>query len=116
MQQFLYRIKPVRIAMLTEGPTDLEASIIGEHFAYLAKLVEDGVVLMVGRTLNTDERTFGIVVFVKSSESEARALMNGDPAVKQGVMEAELFPFTVALWSSRRLGGSDNATSLSPVT
>jgi len=107
MQQFLYRIKPVRVAMLAEGPTDLEVSIIGEHFTYLSKLVDNGVVFMAGRTLNTDDNSFGIVVFVSSSESEARALMNGDPAVKQGLMKAELFPFTVALWSSKRPGGSE---------
>jgi uncharacterized protein len=100
MQQYLYRMKPVRLAMLADGPTDQEVSIIGEHFTYLSKLVEDGIVLMVGRTLNTDESSFGIVVFVASSEEEARALMNGDPAVTQCVMEAELFPFTVALRSS----------------
>jgi uncharacterized protein len=86
--------------MLVEGPTPLEASIVGEHFKYLAALVKDGVVLMAGRTQNTGERTFGIVVFAAPSEAEARALMNGDPAVKQGVMTAELFPFSVALWST----------------
>lgn len=109
MPQFLYRIRPVRVAMLAEGPTNQEVSIIGEHFTYLAKLVEDGIVLMAGRTLNTDAQSFGIVVFVSESEPEARALMDGDPAVRQGLMEAELFPFTVALWSSKRLGGSENA-------
>jgi uncharacterized protein YciI len=108
MTQFLYRLKPVRVAMLAEGPTDLEVSIIGEHFTYLEKLVGDGVVLMAGRTLNTDGCAFGIVVFVTSSEAEARALKNGDPAVKQGLMDAELFPFTVALWSSKRSRGSEN--------
>jgi uncharacterized protein YciI len=88
------------VAILAEGPTELETSIIGEHFKYLARLVEEGVVFMAGRTLTTDERTFGIVVFVAPSEAEARQLMEGDPAVQQGVMKAELFPFRVALWST----------------
>jgi uncharacterized protein len=109
MPQFLYRIRPVRVAMVAEGPTDSEAAIIGEHFIYLSKLVEDGVVLMAGRTLNTDERVFGIIVFVAASESEARALMEGDPAVKQGVMEAQLFPFTIVLWSHKSEGVGVNA-------
>jgi uncharacterized protein len=109
MSQFLYRLKPVRAAMLAEGPTDQEISIIGEHFAYLEKLTAKGVVLMAGRTLVTDERSFGIVVFMIASEPEALALMQGDPAVIQGVMEAELFPFTVALWSSKGAGAIENA-------
>jgi hypothetical protein len=46
-------------------------------------------------------------VFVSASEQEARELMNGDPAVKQGVMKAELFPFNVALWSPKGPGGSE---------
>jgi uncharacterized protein YciI len=110
MRHFLYRIQSAQVAMLVEGPTELEATIIGEHVNYLAKLVDDGVVLMAGRTLNTDERTFGIVVIVVPSESEARELMNGDPAVKHGVMKAELFPSNVALWSSKGPDGSENGT------
>jgi uncharacterized protein len=107
MKQFLYRLQLVRVAMLVEGPTAEEAAIVGEHFNYLAKLTEDGVVLLAGRTLTTDERTFGIVVFIAPSESEARELMNGDPTVKKGVMKAELFPFSVALWSSKGPGASE---------
>jgi uncharacterized protein len=101
VKQFLYRIQPVRVAILVEGPTPSEAAIIGEHFKYLANLVEKGVGLLVGRTLTNDERTFGIVVFQAQSEAEALELMNGDPAVAKGLMKAELFPFNVLLWSSK---------------
>jgi uncharacterized protein YciI len=100
MPHFLYRLQPTRLEMLTVGPTELEAAIVGEHFRHLQKLTADGVVLMAGRTLNTDARTMGIVVFVAASETEAAALMQNDPAVKQGVMTAEVFPFGVALWSA----------------
>ena len=99
MQEFLYRIKPVRLGMLTEGPTEREAEIVREHFSYLERLVAEGIVLMAGRTLNTDERTFGIVVFLAESEARAQELVSSDPAVKQGLMQAELFPYHVALWS-----------------
>ena len=101
MSQFLYRIQPVRLGMLTEGPTEAEASIINEHFEYLKQLVAEGVVFMAGRTLTVDEKTFGIVVFEAASESDAVALMQNDPAVKLGVMKAELFPYRVALWSPK---------------
>lgn len=101
MQQFLYRIQPTRLEMLTEGPTDREAAIIGDHFKYLQQLVTEGVVLMAGRTLNADERTFGIVVLRAASEAQASEIVSGDPAVKHGVMLAELFPYRVALWSNK---------------
>jgi len=100
--QFLYRIQPTRLGMLTDGPTERERAIIGEHFAYLSRLVDDGRVFMAGRTLDADERSFGIVVFNAETREDAAALMHGDPAVQHGVMSAELFPYRVALWSSQR--------------
>jgi uncharacterized protein YciI len=101
MLQFLYRIQPTRLGMLTESMTDRETAIVNKHFEYLQKLVAEGVVFMAGRTLNADERTFGIVVFAAAAESAAVALMQNDPAVKLGVMKAELFPYRVALWSPK---------------
>lgn len=105
MQQFLYRLHPARPRMLIEGPTEHEASIVGEHFRYLQTLVAEGIVLMAGRTLNADASAFGIVVFVAASETEATALMQGDPAVKHAIMKAELFPYRVALWSEKGPAG-----------
>jgi uncharacterized protein YciI len=109
--QYLYRLVPTRVGMSSDGPTEREAAIVGEHFAYLERLAGEGVVLMAGRTLVADERTFGIVVFTADSESAARTLMQGDPAVRAGVMQAELLPFRVALWSATGpdKGGSPNA-------
>jgi len=108
MPQFLYRLQPTRLGMLTEGPTDSEAAIVGEHFEYLQKLVAEGVVFMAGRTLNNDERTFGIAIFEAASEAAAVALMQNDPVVKQGVMKAELFPYRVALWSPKSPGADES--------
>ena len=99
MPQFLYRIQPTRLGMLTEGPTEREAQVVGEHFAYLSGLTDKGTVLMAGRTLTADDRTFGIAVLVARTLAEAEAIMKDDPAVKHGVMRAELFPYRVALWS-----------------
>jgi uncharacterized protein YciI len=99
MPQFLYRVTPTRVAMLTDGPTEREASIVREHFQYLQRLLDERVVLMAGRTLNADERAFGIIVLVATSEAVAADLVQNDPAVKHGIMNAELFPYRVALWS-----------------
>ena len=108
MPQFLYRIEPARPAMLTDGPTDREASIVAQHFQYLQRMVEAGVVLMAGRTLEVGERAFGIVVFAAASEAAAAEVVQSDPAVKHGVMRAELFPYRVALWSATGPRGDDD--------
>jgi len=71
-----------------------------QHFDYLKALTVQGVVVLAGRTLNTDESSFGIVILTAASEDAARAIMHNDPAVKQGVMRAELFPYRIALMAS----------------
>ena len=95
-RQFLYRIQPTRDGFLIES-TPEEDAIVAEHFNYLKALTAQGVVLMAGRTLHTDDSSHGLVVFGADSENEARAIMMQDPAVKAGVFRAELFPFAVAL-------------------
>ena len=97
MNHYLYKIQPTRLSMLTEGPTPQESEIISRHFAYLKSLTEQEIAVFVGRTLTTDERTFGITVFQATSEEVARDIMNNDPAVIAGVMRAELFPFRIVL-------------------
>jgi len=92
-----YRIQPTRGEMITHGPTTEEAEIVTQHFAYLQRLTEQGVVVLAGRTLNTDERSFGIVIFRADSEEAARSIMDQDPAVRNRVMRAELYPYRIAL-------------------
>ena len=94
---FLYKIQPVRTEMLADGLTSQEDQIIGEHFIYLQDLTAAGVVLHAGRTLNTDNSSFGIVSLRVDSEQEARQIMHNDPAVRQRVMRAELYPYRIAL-------------------
>ena len=44
-----------------------------------------------------DESTFGIAIFEAEDEATARTIMEADPAVKNGVMAASLYPYKVAL-------------------
>jgi uncharacterized protein YciI len=105
MPQFLYRIRPRRVGMLTEGPTPEEQRVVGEHFAYLDALCAAGIVLLAGRTLQPDDTTFGIVVLDAADAELAQQIMDRDPAVRGEVMWAEIFPFRVALASPKILGG-----------
>jgi len=95
--EFLYRLTPVRIEMVTVGPTPEEQAIVSEHFAHLETLTAQGVVLLVGRTQDNSPNTFGIVIYQAESTEQALAIMNSDPAVRKGIMRAELFPFRVGL-------------------
>jgi uncharacterized protein YciI len=107
--QFLYVIRPTRQEMLENGPTPEEAEIVSQHFSFLEELTEQGVVVLAGRTLNTDATSFGIVIFNAASEETAFEVMNGDPAVRQGVMQAELYPYRIALMAQHA-----SSTNLEP--
>jgi uncharacterized protein YciI len=96
MSQYLYRIQPTREGLLIESMPD-EDRIVSEHFRYLRRSARDGVVLLAGRTLNTDPSSFGIVIFEAESEEAAREVMRNDPAVQASAFRAELFPYRIAL-------------------
>ena len=91
MQQYLYKIQPVRPEMLSEGPTETESQIVSDHFSYLKDLMEKGIVVLAGRTQNTDYSSFGIIIFKAESEARAKEIVRNDPAVKNNVMRAELY-------------------------
>ncbi len=95
--QFIYVLKPTRLAMLTDGGTPEEVETVSRHFQYFKDLTEKGVMILMGRTQNNDESTFGIAVFEAEDESAARTIMENDPAVKGGVMRATLYPYRIAL-------------------
>src|SRR2546422_2393775 len=104
LQQYLYKIQPIRDGMLKTGATEEEKRIVGEHFSYLQELIGKGVLVMAGRTLNIDNSSFGIVVFRASSDEEARGIMLEDPAVKNMVFRAELYPYRISLLKEENAG------------
>ena len=95
--EYLYVLRPVRLEMVTEGPTEEELPVLERHSAYLRELGARGVVRMAGRTQNDDASTFGVVIFRAETPEEARRIMTEDPAVDGGLMTAELFPYRIAV-------------------
>jgi uncharacterized protein len=77
--------------------TEEENNIVERHFIKLQGLLREGKLVLAGRTLNMDTKGCGIVILEAETEEEAKLLMENDPAVKEGIMTAELFPYRVAL-------------------
>ena len=96
MSQFLYQLKLTRPGLFDDSGTEAERTALDEHVSWLERQHGDGVVCFAGRTATEDQRTFGIVVLNAADAAEAEALMNADPAVRDGVMRATLFPFRIA--------------------
>ena len=97
MDQFLYKTLHPR-ENFPAAMTVSEEKINGEHFQYLKKLTNDGIVYLAGPVT---DGSFGVVIFDAESEEDARRLMEDDPAVKSGLFGAELYPFRVSLFRGR---------------
>ena len=96
-KQFLYLLRLIPSLVNPENWTPREEEIVQRHFARLQTLLRAGKLLLAGKTEGIDEGTFGIVILEAESREEARALMESDPSVAEGIMTAELFPYRVAL-------------------
>jgi uncharacterized protein YciI len=97
MNQFIYVLKLIPSLIKPENWTDRDNEIVERHFNRLQEWKEEGFLILAGRTLQMDENTFGIVIFEAVDEECARTLMQSDPAVAEGVMTADLYPYRVAL-------------------
>jgi uncharacterized protein len=99
LKQYLYTLKLVPKLIDENNWTDRENKIVEDHFEKLNELLKEDKLILAGKTSNMDENTFGIVIIQVETDEEANTIMVNDPAVKEGVMMAELFPYRVALFN-----------------
>ena len=93
MSTFIYVVRLVKSGMFEKMSSEEEA-VVEDHFNRLKKALAEGKLIFAGPTL---DGKFGIVVFRAQSREEAEEFMKNDPAVKEGIMTAELHPFRVSL-------------------
>lgn len=96
---FLYKLTLVERLVDGDSWTETDDAIVQEHFQHLKRWTDEGIVKLAGRTTNEGAPAFGLVLFHADSETKAEQMMNKDPAIEQGIMQGELFPFHVALAS-----------------
>ena len=95
-KQFIYVLKLIPSLLNENNWTEREEKIVDRHFAKLQVLLREGKLILAGKTMGIDEKTFGIVILETESEEEALTIMGNDPSVAEGIMKAELFPYTIA--------------------
>lgn len=96
-QQFVYVLR-VTPAFHDESKwTKQQNDAVGRHFVRLSQATDSGKVIFAGRTNESLDRTFGLVVFEADSVDAARQFMETDPAVEAGLMSATLHPYVMAL-------------------
>lgn len=96
-KQFIYFLKLIPRLLNPDNWTEREEKIVDRHFQILQTLLKDNKLILAGRTLTMDSNGCGIVILEVNDETEAIEIMENDPAVKEGIMTATLFPYRVAL-------------------
>lgn len=100
MAEWLYFIHPPRERFI-ETITPEEAAIMAEeHSPYLARLLDDGVLILAGPTWGQPLND-GIAIFEAPDEDAARAIMDADPAITSGLMTGELRQMRVGFLRGR---------------
>jgi uncharacterized protein YciI len=79
--------------------TDEERAAFAAHAEWLAKLLDDGVLILAGPTLGPVNT--GIGIFEAPDEEAARAVVAEDPVNRGGFARVELRPYRVAFLRGR---------------
>jgi uncharacterized protein YciI len=77
--------------------TKEDGEVIGRHFQRLKEATGAGTVVFVGRTTDSGDKAFGLVVFEAAGADEAKAFADSDPAVTGGIMTVDVHPFALVL-------------------
>jgi uncharacterized protein len=96
-KQFIYVLHLVPRLFDDKSWTETDKAAVGRHFNRLKAAAETGEMILAGRTPESGDKTFGIVIFDAKDEAAAKRFMDDDPAVVAGIMTAELHPFALAL-------------------
>ena len=97
MREYIYVLKIIPRLHDEKNWSEEDRDIVGQHFFRLKKYCEEGKVILAGKTDRVDEKGFGIVIFKEENDEKAEGFKNDDPAVKFGIMTAEVFPYRIAL-------------------
>jgi uncharacterized protein YciI len=96
-KQFIYVLHLVSRLYDDKAWTAEDKAAVDRHFNRFKEAIQSGQVILVGRTREPGDKTFGIAIFEAADEASAQKFMETDPTVAAGVMTAELHPFSVAL-------------------
>ena len=92
---WLVVLRPTREEMPFE-PTDEESQLVSQHYKYLKQLRADGRLVLAGPSALPGD-TFGLGIFDQEDRAEVEAIVAADPAVRSGIMTAEIRPYRIAV-------------------
>ncbi|MEZ4219762.1 MAG: redoxin domain-containing protein [Polyangiaceae bacterium] len=87
-------LEPVRAEMVS-APTPTERDKVSQHFEYLKRLKQEGMLLLAGPSLEPPH--VGLVILRAVDRPQAERILAGDPAVAAGVFRARLQEMKLSL-------------------
>ncbi|MBI5155262.1 SRPBCC domain-containing protein [Candidatus Poribacteria bacterium] len=118
-RQWVYFVRPVRDEFFTAA-TEFEEETVSAHAQYVRGLLDRGSLILAGpcwdpshgaegdKAVAFEMQSPGIVAFEADGLEAAKAVMNSDPAVREGVFKARLAPFHMA-FARKELNGPESA-------
>ena len=98
MAEWIYFLHAPRENFAATMTTE-ERAVWAVHFERLQRLMDKGIMIVVGPTLGRINT--GIAIFEAPDEEAARKIMEDDPVVKGGFANGELRPFRLSLLRGR---------------
>jgi uncharacterized protein YciI len=92
MAEWMYFLLPPRDDFAATM-TPEEQSAFDDHLVYMEKLLVEGTLVLSGPTLGPANT--GLCIFEAEDGEAARAIMEADPPVAQGLVRGQLRPFRV---------------------
>ncbi len=105
---WVYFVRPARAGFF-DKPTPEETRVVGEHAQYIRRMLEEGRLVVAGPAFDPayypdgsgpgaplEMPTPGIVIFRARDLTEAKRIMESDPAVRAGVFMARLNEFKLS--------------------
>ena len=74
--------------------SELQTVAIANHFEYLKNLLDEGKLILAGRT---EDAEIGIAIILAHDDTEAQTIFENDPAVLNGIFQGTVKPFSLAL-------------------
>ena len=114
-----YGMKSYVLVLLKTGEnksTDQEfiSNSFAGHMANINRLVEEGKMLVAG-PLGKNERDYrGIFILTETDHTRARELLDGDPAIREGLLAAELYDWYGSAALGSYLQDSDKVWKIKP--
>ena len=98
MNTYIYILRLIPRLYNDNAWSNSDDEIVNKHFNRLKTDYEKHIVIHAGRTDDTMDNRFGIVIFWANDINEATLYMLDDPAIQNQIMTGEVYLYRMAIY------------------